>query len=239
MKVLFPVLVTLALAGCVVPSDPMPQPAPVPVSGSPAGTGRLTSDQAARNFVTAIKAVEPVAERICRERTRNVSCDFRIVVDDRPNQPANAFQTLEADGRPVLGFTLGLIADARNVHEIAFVIGHEAAHHILGHIPQVQRSASQGAMLAGILVAVGGGGQGAVQSAQQIGASLGARRYSKEFELQADALGVEITERAGFDALSGAEFFSRIPDPGDQFLGSHPPNAERMAVVRRSVAAMR
>ncbi len=239
MKLLLPLLALLALAGCVVPSEPVPQPAPVSGPDYPAGTVRLSSDQAARNFVTAIKAVEPVAERLCRERTRNVSCDFRIVVDDRPNQPANAFQTLEADGRPVLGFTLGLIADARNVHEIAFVIGHEAAHHILGHIPQVQRSASQGALLAGILVAAGGGGAGAVQSAQQIGASLGARRYSKEFELQADALGVEITERAGFSALTGAEFFSRIPDPGDQFLGSHPPNAERMAVVRRSVAALR
>lgn len=237
MKVFAPLICALFLAGCVVPVDPMPGLGPS-AAVAPAG-GRPGPNVAARNFVTAISTVEPVAERLCRERTRGVSCDFRIVVDDRPNQPANAFQSLGPDGRPVLGFTLGLIADARNVDEIAFVIGHEAAHHILGHLPQVQRSAAQGALLAGILVAVGGGGQGAVQSAQELGATIGARRFSKEFELQADALGAEITERAGYSALRGAEFFNRIPDPGNQFLGTHPPNAERMAVVRRAVAAMR
>jgi len=240
MKALAPLLcMMLVLAGCVVPVDPLPAPQPGPAVAVVSPGNRVTPDQAARNFVTAIGAVEPMAERICRERTRGVSCDFRIVVDDRRNQPANAFQMLGEDGRPVLGFTLGLIAEAQNVDEIAFVIGHEAAHHILGHIPQVQRSASQGALLAGILVAAGGGGAGAVRSAQELGATVGARRFSKEFELQADALGAEITERAGYSALRGAEFFNRIPDPGNQFLGTHPPNAERMAVVRRAVAGLR
>ena len=28
-----------------------------------------------------------------------------------------------------------------------------------------------------------------------------------------------------------------IPDPGEKFLGSHPPNAARIAIVRRTAAA--
>ena len=59
------------------------------------------------------------------------------------------------------------------------------------------------------------------------------------FELEADALGAEIALRAGFDPVRGAAFFNRLPDPGDQFLGTHPPTANRLAVVAKTVARLR
>jgi predicted Zn-dependent protease len=179
-----------------------------------------------------------MTEEICRARTRGVNCDFRIVIDDRPGMGPNAFQTLDETGRPILGFTLALIADARNADEIAFVLGHEASHHILGHIPQQQQTAMAGAMVAGILAQATGAGSDAVQAAQQMGATVGARRYSRDFELEADALGTEITFYAGYDPVLGAGFFDRLPDPGDQFLGSHPPNSQRKAQVRAVVARL-
>lgn len=225
----------LLLAGCVAPIAPDDQPAP----RSRESLAELLPAQAARNFIAAVTAVEPVAESFCRARNRSARCDFQIVVDDRIDQEPNAFQMVDGQGRPVLGFTLALIADARNVNEIAFVVGHEAAHHILGHIPQQQQSAMTGALLGGILAAASGGGQEAIEAAQEIGATVGARRFSKGFELEADALGAEMTERAGFDALAGAQFFTRIPDPGDQFLGSHPPNGARLETVRQVVAGLR
>lgn len=77
-----------------------------------------------------------------------------------------------------------------------------------------------------------------MQSAEQIGASLGARTYSKDFELEADQLGTVITARAGFDPVRGALFFNRIPDPGNRFLGTHPPNAARMDIVRKTAAGL-
>lgn len=231
------VLGALVVAGCVVPTAPVPV-APAPVAIADPGT-RQAAQQAAANFITAVDRVEPVAEAMCRARTRGVPCDFRIVVDDRPGQPPNAFQTLDRFGQPVLGFTLALIADARNVDEIAFVMGHEASHHILGHIPATEQSAAAGAILAGVLASIGGGDAAAVQAAQDLGATVGARRFSKEFELEADALGTEIAFRAGFDPVRGAAFFSRLPDPGDRFLGSHPPNAERIATVRAVAARLR
>tara|TARA_R110002110_G_scaffold25867_29_gene95795 strand:- start:6395 stop:7105 length:711 start_codon:yes stop_codon:yes gene_type:complete len=223
-------MMVAALAGCVATA-----PKSVP-ERAPAATG--LPDPAARNFIAALTAVEPVAEAYCRQRNRRANCDFQIAVDDRARQPANAFQTRDPRGRPVLAFTLALIADARNVNEIAFVIGHEAAHHILDHIPRVAQSARDGALLGGILAAAGGGGADAIAEAQRIGATVGARRFSKGFELEADALGAEIIEAAGFDALAGAQFFARIPDPGDRFLGSHPPNRARLATVQRVVRGL-
>lgn len=184
------------------------------------------------------RTVIPVAKRECQERTSRVNCNFLIVVDTRPNQPPNAFQSLDRSGRPILTFTVSLIEDARNKDEIAFVMGHEAAHHIKGHIARTQQNAVAGAVIAGSLAVLLGGSGEAIDAAQRNGAFVGARTYSKEFELEADALGTIISARAGYNPVRGARFFERIPDPGDRFLGTHPPNAERVQVVRRTAAGL-
>jgi len=88
------------LAACeTVPVDSASAPTPATAS-----VATLNANQAARSFVRVVKTVEPVAERECRARTSGVKCDFNIVVDDRPGQPANAFQTLDRSGRPVIVF---------------------------------------------------------------------------------------------------------------------------------------
>ena len=213
----------IALAGC----DTGPVYAPIPDQNRPGQVGPRQSSQAiARSFVEVVRTVEPVAERECRARTRGVNCDFRIVVDDRPDQPPNAFQTLDKSGRPIIAFTLALIADARNRDELAFVLGHEAAHHVRGHIERQQQNAVAGAVIAGSLAVLLGGGADAVEAAQRNGAMVGARSYSKDFELEADALGTIITVRAGYDPVRGAEFFTRIPDPGNRL--QHPRTTRRL-----------
>jgi predicted Zn-dependent protease len=225
----------LALAACEATTISGPTRVP---SGAAAPGTTAEAQAIARDFVEVVRTVEPVAEQECRARTSLTKCDFRIVVDDRPDQPANAFQTLDDAGRPVIAFTVQLIADARNKDELAFVLGHEAAHHIAGHIQRTQQNAVAGAVIAGSLAVLLGGNSADVESAQRTGAQVGARTYSKEFELEADALGTIITARAGYDPIRGAEFFTRIPDPGNKFLGTHPPNSERIATVRRAAAGL-
>lgn len=223
----------LALGGCVA-SYPAP-PALPEATVAPAQPAQA----AAESFITVVSRVEPVAESYCRTRGEVRNCDFRIVVDDRPGQPPNAFQTLDRMGRPVIGFTLALIADARSPDELAFVLGHEAAHHIAGHIPKRKDQALSGALVAGVLAQASGLSPDEVRAAQNMGAEVAARSYSKEFELEADALGAEIALVAGYDPVLGAGFFDRLPDPGDRFLGSHPPNAQRKAQVVATVRRLR
>jgi len=229
-------VVALVAACDVAPVQQGPGPQ-APTQAAPSAPA-MSASQSARSFLRVVQTVEPVAERECRARTSGVNCDFNIVVDDRPGQPPNAFQTLDKQGRPVVAFTLALIADARNEDELAFVLGHETAHHIAGHIARQQQNAVAGAVIFAGLATLSGGGSEAVRTAQRLGAEVGARSYSKDFELEADALGTVITAWAGFDPLRGAEFFTRIPDPGDKFLGTHPPNASRIDVVRRTVAGL-
>lgn len=225
----------VGLSACEV--APVSQSKPVP-SLQPATITSPAARDSARSFVRVVNTLEPVVERECRARTQNVNCDFNIVVDDRPDQPANAYQTLDRQGRPIIAFTLPLIADARNEDELAFVLSHEAAHHIAGHIGRQQQNAVAGAVIFAGLATLSGGDANAVRSAQEFGAQVGARSYSKEFELEADALGTIITKTAGYNPLRGAAFFTRIPDPGDKFLGTHPPNSARIDTVRRTAAGL-
>ena len=239
LRMLTALIALSLLAACDEVAAPAPAPAPVINAVAPETPDELrTPDQAARAFAQVVRRVEPVAERVCRERTTGVDCDFRILVDDRPRLPPNAYQTLDENGRPIIAFTVALIADARNEDELAFVMSHEAAHHIRGHIARQKQNAAVGAEIFAGLATITGGGAGAVEAAQRIGASVGARTYSKDFELEADELGTIVTARAGYDPLRGAQFFNRIPDPGDRFLGTHPPNAQRLEIVRQTASRL-
>ena len=198
--------------------------------GIPEQTGQSSDGSAlglragTQAFARAVARVEPVAERMCVRSTKGLNCDFKILLDDNPRKPPNAFQTLERSGRPVI--------------EIAFVLGHEAAHHIKNHLARQRTNAIAGAVLLGNLATLTGAGAIGVQTAQELGAAVGARSYSKDFELEADRLGTVITARAGYDPVLGSKFFTRIPDPGDRFLGTHPPNADRVKAVRDTAAKL-
>ena len=189
-----------------------------------------------RDFAVAARRVEPVAEQVCRQVRRDVSCDFLILVDDRPDQPMNAYHMLSDRGRPLIVFTQSMVADFRNADEAAFVIGHEAAHHIEGHLQSTQ----QRAMIGGLLIGLAGSAIAPesspddIERYMQIGAGIGARVYSKEQEFAADLLGARLAEASGFDAARGVELFARM-DGGGGFLSTHPASADRIRHVRGGV----
>jgi predicted Zn-dependent protease len=236
IRAVFTICAALALSGCI-------ETAEIPTAPQPANLKTLKpqktpSAQAARSFLAVVARVEPVAERECRARSTGINCNMHIVVDDNPKLPPNAFQTFDKNRQPVIIFTQALIADVRNPDELAFILGHEAAHLIRGHIPKTQQSAMAGAVLGGLLAATLGAGDAAIETAQQVGGAVGARSFSKTYELEADELGTIIAAHAGYDPLKGAAYFSRIPDPGNKVLGTHPRNSARIAVVRRTAANM-
>jgi Zn-dependent protease with chaperone function len=225
MRFGFLVLALLMLVGCAVP----------PPAG---GVVRGSVDPEVQAFAAVVDRVAPVAERECRDRTQGRACGFRIFLDGRPDAPPNAYQTEDRRGRPIIIVTEALIDDTRNADELAFVLGHEAAHHILGHLPRTRDSAQLGAAVFGQLAQAAGQTPEVVAEAERLGAAVGARRFAKAFELEADQLGTVIAARAGYDPRLGAQFFDRIPDPGNRFLGTHPPNAERAAAVARTLAEL-
>lgn len=227
----------VALAGC--------QAAPVEIQAGRPDDARTvvavplgSARDATATFRAVVAREKPVAERLCRQHRPMGPCTFSIQLLQDPRLPANAFESVDRNGRPSIAFTVRMLTDARNADELAFVMGHEAAHHILGHHERSSMDALSGAILAGVLASASGAGEAQVEEAQRAGAFLGARQYSKDYELEADALGARIAYLAGYDPIRGAAYFQRIPDPGNKFLGTHPANAKRIAIVRRTVAEM-
>ncbi|MGP9791962.1 M48 family metalloprotease [Roseinatronobacter sp. NSM] len=189
-------------------------------------------------FGAVVARMRPVATQVCRERSPQLDCNFNVILDDRPGQPPNAFHTRDENGRPIIAFTEALLRDLRSADEIALIFGHEAAHHIADHLPRMQNQAMTGAILGGLVATLSGADQTTTQRIVNASATVGARRYSKAFELEADRIGAYIAARGRYDPLAAADLFRRIPDPGNQFLGTHPPNGERLREIERTVADM-
>ena len=212
---------------------------------------RLSGGMAVSQYLDVVKRVEPVAEQFCRSQTADkpaFNCDVHIVIDDRAPY-RNAFQTYDENGVPIVGFTLPMIADARNPDELAFVLGHEFGHHIAEHMKKQQQQAMAGALILGAVAAYGQAqanvnnpyrstaqDQRVIQNGMALGAGLGSMAYSQTFELESDVLGTYIAKAAGYDPVRGARFFARPEDAHAEggalsFWGTHPPSERRLATV--------
>lgn len=237
-----------ALAGCASNGDPSksrverPRPAEGVLGAGIAGAARpvLDSETALRNFREAVARVEPVAEALCREMKGaepGFPCDVRIVVDRRVDVPPNAFQTFDEAGRPTILFNVPFIATARNQDEVAFVFGHEMGHLIGEHLAKLRDGPDPRARLAE--VAVAGSGEAATSGQAPAGAAGGAHgrlTYRQSYELEADLIGAEIAERAGYDPELGILVIARhtaLPDdaPARDARRTHPATAERIAAI--------
>jgi Zn-dependent protease with chaperone function len=230
------ILSAFLLSACDVAIETVPVPAQrAPQQAAARQAPGFSNTQASAAFAAVQRRVEPLAERECRSRTQGMNCDFLIRVDPNPRAAPNAYQSLDRSGRPVITFTRSMLRQIRNRDELAFVRSHEAAHHIRGHLARQQRNAVAGAIVLGGLASLTGGSAGDISQAQDLGGFLGARSYSKDFELEADQLGTIITHKAGYRPSVGVLFFNRLPDPGDRFLGTHPANHDRVAVVQQTI----
>jgi predicted Zn-dependent protease len=223
-------------------------PEAVPVQGAPLpvreGPGRSAGD-----FRRVAARVEPAAEAFCRDETPGAPqgyCDFAIVLEDDPRMPPNAFQTRSSRGRPAVVVSASLLGEMRSDDEIAFVLSHETAHHIAQHLSKQAQSQVFGALiLGGIAQATAGPGglsEQALREAMDIGAFVGSRAYSQDYELEADWLGAFIAARAGYDPERGAAIFGRpalASSGGPVILSTHPASPRRTAVAAQAAAEIR
>lgn len=186
-------------------------------------------------FAGIVARLAPVVQNTCIETEIASNCKIRLFVAQTPDKDANAFQSVDRLGRPFVVVTPELLDMARSPDEIALVLAHEAAHHILGHLDRQSEDAQFGAALLAAAAERDGASRQQVREARKIGAFVGARSFSQDYELEADALGAVMVQQAGYDAMKGAAFFYRIPDPGNHALNTHPSNAQRRNVVRNAL----
>ncbi len=131
----------------------------------------------------------------------------------------------------------GLLEAVVSEHELMGVLAHEVAHGEARHATE-QLSETYGLVLAGSLVL--GQDPGLVeQIAAEIVAAGVTAKFSRDDEREADRLGLVTLAEAGVPPASMAEFFElllarqdRRPSSVEQFFGTHPLTADRVADVR-------
>ncbi len=163
--------------------------------------------------------------------------------------------TLNAFALPggFIGVHSGLIVAARTESELASVLGHEIAHVTQRHIAQLV--ANQGTtgliMLASILVAILAASRNpqAAEAALATGSAAGIQSqlsYSRDFEREADRVGLQILQGAGFDVRGMEAFFERLQrssrlyeNNAPVYMRTHPLTTERISDIGNRVEQMR
>jgi len=131
----------------------------------------------------------------------------------------------------------GLISRAESEDELAGVIGHEIAHaHAHHQVRQQEKgaAASYGALLGIFLTALN-----PVLGQAAIAAALGQQlKYQRDFEREADFLGMEYAKKAGFEPGAMLGLLRKIyeeqkinPTSIPPYFQSHPLSGERMAYL--------
>jgi Zn-dependent protease with chaperone function len=141
----------------------------------------------------------------------------------------------------------GMIQAAAVEGEVAGVMAHELSHVILRHGTAgatKQQPFAIGAIAGAIVGAIIGGNVGqVVAQGTQFGLGTYFLRYSREYEKQADLLGVQLMARAGYNPLDLMHMFQTIEKQGGgggpQFLSDHPNPGNREAYITQEASQLR
>jgi len=163
--------------------------------------------------------------------------------------------TLNAFALPggYIGVHTGLILAAESESELASVLGHEIAHVTQRHIAQLVGKQGQASMvmLASMLVAILAARSNsqvseAAVAAGQAGIIQSQLGYTRDFEREADRIGLQTLESAGFDVRGMPGFFERLQrasrlyeNNAPSYLRTHPLTAERISDMGNRVGQMR
>lgn len=159
--------------------------------------------------------------------------------------------TLNAFALPggYIGVHSGLILAAQSESELAGVLAHEMAHVTQKHLARLVGKQSQAQVASWLAMAVAilaaRSSPDAAQAAAVAGTAAGVQtvlNYSREFEREADRIGIQTLERAGFDVRGMGSFFERMQKYGrlyennaPGYLRTHPLTTERISDMENRI----
>lgn len=179
--------------------------------------------------------VRRVGERVVQGAgLGNRSWDYAVFVSDSPN----AF--VLPSGK--IGVTTALLALVQNDDQLAAVLGHEVGHVVARHA--AERYSNTALTSAGLQVLQGAAGDygqavGAVGGlAAQYGVLL---PYSRRDELEADRLGVDYMQAAGYRPAESIALWrlmaAQRQTATPEFASTHPSDQTRIAELQRYIAS--
>ena len=169
--------------------------------------------------------------------TNEVGGDWEVVVFKEPS--ANAFAL---PGRKI-GVHTGLLAIAKNQHQLAAVLGHEVAHVLANH--SNERVSQQTAVNQGLSITqavlnpqseLGRTGMGLLGLGTQYGIIM---PFSRAHESEADIYGLDLMAKAGFDPRESVALWINMGKAGGQsppeFMSTHPSHETRIGDLQKQM----
>jgi beta-barrel assembly-enhancing protease len=167
--------------------------------------------------------------------------DFFLILD----RQINAF----ALPGGFIGINVGLLLAAQSESEVAGVMAHEISHVTQRHIARMIAQQNQGLVttIASIAAAIllSRVSSDAAQAALAVGSASAIQNqlnFTRENEREADRVGMQLLEQAGFDPRGLVSFFERLQratriaeSAAPSYLRTHPLNFERIADIQNRV----
>ena len=236
----------LVLAACTASAPPIGPQASLPAPAKPAETSDM-SQPASREHQRILAAyggvyndpklqglIEQTVERLVAASERP---DLHYKVTMLNSQSINAFALPSGQ----LYVTRGLVALANDESELASVLAHEMGHVVARHAAIREEQAKQAALVGRVVSdVISDPEMGALALAKS---KLALASFSRAQEFEADAIGIGIASRAGYDPYGAVRFLTSMEhnselkpqqssgaiDPrAPDFLSSHPATPERI-----------
>jgi predicted Zn-dependent protease len=137
----------------------------------------------------------------------------------------------------------GLILNADEEAELAGVMAHETAHVCAHHAVREQTRMNYAQLGTIPLIFIGGWTGYGIYEAASIGVPITFMKFSREFEAQADYLGVQYMYRAGYDPQAFISFFEKVqalekrkPGAVAKVFADHPQTPDRILHSQEEIA---
>jgi predicted Zn-dependent protease len=137
----------------------------------------------------------------------------------------------------------GAILAADEEAELAGVMAHEIAHVAAHHAMREQTRLNYAQLGTIPLIMIGGYAGYGIYEAAQIGVPMTFLKFSRDFEAQADYLGLQYMYRAGYDPQAFVTFFEKVQSlekhkPGmiSKAFDSHPQTPSRIEATQKEIA---
>lgn len=169
------------------------------------------------------KYVDNIGQKlVANSDRRDIPYTFQVVVSDA----VNAFAT---PGGYVY-VTTGLLEEADNEAQLASVIAHEIAHINERHSIKALK---QAVLAQGIAETAGVSTSTLAQIGYQLAIDL---PQSRQYEYEADRLGLEILQQAGYPPMAFVNFLKQLERGGQpEFLRTHPTNTNRIEALAEEI----